>query len=99
FTAAQATAGEPLYNGNCAQCHGVHLEGAAGPALAGSSAASLQVNAFFAVMTTTMPYNNPGTLTHDQYVQVMAYVLKRNGVQPGATPLTFAAASNAKVSL
>jgi mono/diheme cytochrome c family protein len=99
FTAAQATAGEPIYNGSCAQCHGVNLDGAAGPALAGASAKDLQVNAIFAVMTTTMPINNPGSLSHDQYVKVMAYILKRNGIQPGATALTFDAASNAKVSL
>jgi polar amino acid transport system substrate-binding protein len=99
FTAAQATAGEPIYNGSCAQCHGVNLEGAAGPALAGSAAKSLQVDAIFSVMTTTMPINNPGSLSHDQYVKVMAYILKRNGVEPSTTALTFSAASNAKVSL
>jgi mono/diheme cytochrome c family protein len=99
FTAAQASAGEPIYNGSCAQCHGVNLEGAAGPALAGPGAKGLQVNAVFTVMTTTMPINNPNSLTHDQYVSVMAYILKRNGMQPGPTPLTFEAASKASVAL
>jgi polar amino acid transport system substrate-binding protein len=99
FTAAQATAGEPIYNGSCAQCHGVNLDGGAGPALAGASAKSFQVSGVFTFMTTQMPPTSPGSLKHDQYVEIMAYILKRNGMTPSTTPLTFAAASSANVSL
>jgi len=99
FTAAQAAAGEPLFNGSCAQCHGVSLDGAAGPALAGPSAKGLEVSAVFAIMTATMPLNNPATLPHGQYVAIMAYVLKRNGMKPGTTALTFDKAAKADASL
>ncbi|MBV8638213.1 MAG: c-type cytochrome [Candidatus Eremiobacteraeota bacterium] len=99
FTAAQASAGKTIYSASCAQCHGADLSGGAGPALAGAAAQSLQVSSAFQIMTTQMPPTNPGKLTHDQYVKLMAYILKQNGMKPGSTPLTFAAAQNASTSL
>jgi mono/diheme cytochrome c family protein len=99
FTAAQATAGEPIFNGSCAQCHGVNLEGAAGPALAGPAASGLRISGVFTVMTTQMPYNNPGTLKPEQYVEIMAYILKRNGMKPSGAALTAGAASSSTLSL
>jgi len=35
YTAAQASAGAAIYTAQCSQCHGVKLEGGAGPSLAG----------------------------------------------------------------
>ena len=35
YTQAQATAGQAVFNQTCSICHGEHLEGKVGPALAG----------------------------------------------------------------
>jgi hypothetical protein len=41
-----------------------------------------------------MPLNDPASLTHDQYVSIMAYILHFNGYKPGTKPLTYASATN-----
>ena len=41
-----------------------------------------------AVIRTTMPWGGPGSLTEDQYLDVVAYVLERNGKAAASTALT-----------
>jgi polar amino acid transport system substrate-binding protein len=41
-----------------------------------------------------MPLNAPASLTHDQYVSIMAFILSKNGYHPGSSALTFSGASN-----
>jgi polar amino acid transport system substrate-binding protein len=48
------------------------------------------------VKSGAMPLNAPASLTHDQYVNVMAFILSRNGYKPGKEKLTFAEASSSK---
>jgi mono/diheme cytochrome c family protein len=103
FTSAQATAGAEIYQSSCAMCHGTHLEGAAGPAIAGANA-NLRLKHFtvsdvFAIMTTQMPLNAPASLTHDQYVSLIAYVLMKNGAKSGAKLMTYAEAVKSKSTL
>ena len=38
-------------------------------------------------MSNNMPYDEPGTLDKDIYVNVLAWVLKMNGVPAGGHPL------------
>jgi hypothetical protein len=50
------------------------------------------VGGIFSVITTEMPVDAPASLTHDQYVEIMSFILQRNGYEPDSKPLTFNAA-------
>lgn len=95
YTEAQAVTGERLYATHCAGCHGSKLEGNAGaPALTGAAFLKrCQENGYSAddllfIMRTFMPYNEPGKLSKQEYVEIMAHVLKANGVASGPRALS-----------
>jgi mono/diheme cytochrome c family protein len=98
YTSGQATAGAKLYAANCARCHGADLSGVSGPALKGPDLSApgaqgkLTVADIFKYMTNLMPAGNPGSLTHDQYAAVMAFLLRENGNPAGSAPLSYNAA-------
>ncbi len=103
YTSAQAATGAKVYAANCARCHGADLEGVSGPALKGADLSApgaegkLTVSDIFKYMTNMtnlMPAGNPGSLTHDQYVDVMAFLLRENGNPIGTKPLSYNAASH-----
>lgn len=102
FTSSQASSGEKYFEASCSGCHGTQLEGGAGPALTGpafktlSSKVKATIGDIFGYMTTNMPLNAPASLSHDQYVSIMAFILSKNGYHAGSTALTFAAASGSK---
>ncbi len=103
YTTAQAGAGSKAYATNCASCHGANLEGGVGPALAGANLKTLSKNThltvhdLFTFMSQQMPMNAPASLPKDQYVAIMAYVLKFNGYPAGSKMLTYATASSSKM--
>lgn len=103
YTAAQATAGAKVFSQNCAICHGANLQGEAGPTLLGQSFASAAnnytVGAIFGEIAEQMPAGAPGSLTHDQYTQVMAYILNKNGYPAGTTALDYNASLASTVPL
>ena len=98
FTEAQATRGRQVYPGGCGLCHGRRLNGApddpdmrSTPSLArarflreweGRSLATL-----FAYTRLTMPEDNPGSLTDEEYVDVIAYMLSVSGMPSGDAEL------------
>jgi alcohol dehydrogenase (cytochrome c) len=92
YTLAQARSGAAVYSAQCSQCHGVNLQGGAGPALVGpvfqqyvgksGTAATL-----YDFISKQMPADKPGSLTQQQYLDVTAYVLSRNGYPAGDVPL------------
>ena len=98
FTEAQATRGEAAYTGACAICHGYRLNGApddpdmrSTPPLArarflrvwgGRSLATL-----FEYSRATMPEDNPSSLTDQEYVDVIAYMLTVGGMPAGGDEL------------
>jgi mono/diheme cytochrome c family protein len=91
YTAEQAKAGKALYIKNCSACHAVDLSGAAGPPLRGTDApyhGTQSVAQVFDYISVQMPMNNPGALPKATYVSIMAYLLKKNGHEPGTKPLT-----------
>ncbi len=96
YTADQAKAGQDVFAGNCAACHGPNLGGDEGPALAGPSFAPaanhLTVGGIFNFITSQMPQSAPGSLSHVQYEQVMAFLLSKNGYPAGTSALDYAAA-------
>ena len=92
FTADQAAAGKALFDGKCATCHGADLTGAemapplAGPVFLGNWA-GLSAGDLFTRIHTTMPQNDPGSLSNAEAAQALAYILSFNKFPDGATPL------------
>jgi len=105
FTSVQASAGSKAYMVHCSMCHGSQLEGGAGPALSGanfktlSSKVKANVSDIFTYMTTNMPLNAPASLSHTDYVNILAYILSKNGYHTGGTELTFAEASASSAAI
>jgi len=103
YTDAQATAGKAIYDENCLICHGTNLEGRAGPALKGKTFANpksgLKVGDIFHIVSQNMPAPAPGSLSKEEYVQVMSYILQQNGYPSGAAELTFETAGASKLKL
>ncbi len=89
FTAAQVKAGEKVYHAECRSCHGGGLEGGAGPALAGQhfmelwAAGRKTVDDLRYIMKSMMPLQAPGSLTDEQYIDLTAFLLSRNGYRAG----------------
>lgn len=103
FTDAQAGEGKELYASKCAFCHAPDLTGRAGPALKGKFFAApshkYKVSDIFAIVSRNMPATQPGSLSQDEYVRIMAYILQQNGYPAGDTALTFEAANGSKTPL
>jgi mono/diheme cytochrome c family protein len=92
YTDAQATAGASAFAQNCAMCHGTNLEGGAGPALNGqtfTAASNSTVGSVFTILSQQMPAGQPGSLSHTQYEDLMAYILQKNGYPAGSTPISY----------
>lgn len=92
YTAAQAQAGQPIYQQHCASCHGDNLQGVAAPAIAGHDFVSTaqknhwSVGVLRTIVTENMPFNDPGSLSSQQYADVMAYLLASNCYPAGSKP-------------
>jgi mono/diheme cytochrome c family protein len=108
FTEAQANRGQAAYEGACGTCHGHRLNGApddpdmrSTPPLArarflrvwqGRSLATL-----FEFTRATMPEDNPDSMTEQEYVDVIAYMLLLGGMPAGDAELQPDAQSLARV--
>lgn len=103
FTTQQAELGKKTYDDKCAFCHAPDLNGRAGPALRGKFFASpshnYKLKDIFKIVAENMPATAPGSLTHDEYVQIMAYILLNNGYPAGDAAMTFDGISASKVPL
>jgi mono/diheme cytochrome c family protein len=92
YTDAQAKQGKDVYTQSCASCHLDDLSGS-GQALPLAGDAFMQswegqtVDDLYEVIHDTMPQDKPGTLTADQSVQVISYILKFNKFPAGQTAL------------
>jgi alcohol dehydrogenase (cytochrome c) len=100
FTASQAAHGQTVYALHCATCHGANLAGQAGPALAGAGFAaylsgSKTVYGLYDFIAKQMPADKPGSLSRTDYLAVTAFILQRNGLPSGGTPLSV---GNAKIA-
>ncbi|MEJ7812225.1 MAG: cytochrome c [Gemmatimonadaceae bacterium] len=84
YTADQAARGAEVYQATCARCHPPgQLDGE--NFRAGWNEA--RVFTLFSTLRNTMPQDKPGSLTDEQYVDVVAHILQRNRVPAGATAL------------
>jgi mono/diheme cytochrome c family protein/predicted lipoprotein with Yx(FWY)xxD motif len=85
----QSIAGQKVFQDNCSGCHGSNLQGVSAPALTqtdlpvfGTAQALLQF------VSSQMPQGSPGSLTHQQYLDVTAYILHYNSLIPSTEPLS-----------
>jgi mono/diheme cytochrome c family protein len=96
FTVDQASQGRIVFEQHCATCHGGDLRGKIGPALIGPGLGSARdhttVSIMFNVIAFEMPAGDPASLTRQNYADVMAYILQRNGYPAGAQKLSYTAA-------
>jgi cytochrome c len=78
--------GKALYMDKCASCHQESLKGSTEtPPLTGdmfwSNWETYSANNLVEQVRTTMPEDNPGALMRQEYVDIVAYILKFNEVQ------------------
>ncbi|HSM17582.1 MAG TPA: PQQ-binding-like beta-propeller repeat protein [Gemmatimonadales bacterium] len=94
YTQAQADRGHDVYRAQCAECHGQNLNDGgvvplAGPAFIQNwSRADRSLGDLYYITRTTMPRAAGGSLSEREYIDVLAYILERNGYPAGETPLT-----------
>jgi quinoprotein glucose dehydrogenase len=101
FNAAQAEAGQAAFQTKCASCHGTNLEGGAhAPALAGNTFWTQwdqqSARALYGRIISTMPPDAPGTLSESDAIDIVAYVLKTNGLPSGGAEIERANQFNAQ---
>ncbi len=97
YTAAQAASGRAIYERECAACHQANLQGSfEAPQLAGDSFlrfwADLSPADLFVRTSSSMPPGEEGSLTDEEHLDVVAYLLEANGAPAGGTALTEATA-------
>ena len=85
YSAEQASAGKQLYDSTCARCHpSGQLDGAT----FSNSWKNRRLYDLYSLISNTMPLDRPGSLTDEQYVDVIAYLLQRNQAASGSAPLS-----------
>ncbi len=82
---SQAEAGVQAYSANCAACHGASLEGSAlGPILTGQAfLASWGMQSpgdFYNYIKANMPPGENAAISDDDYINIVAHVMRRSGV-------------------
>jgi cytochrome c len=94
YTPEQVTAGAEVYAASCANCHGTRGEGAGrgapdAPLVVGPRALTGFRNAqeLYEFTVDSMPQDEPGSLTSEQYWNVVAWMLAQNGISAPGDPL------------
>jgi alcohol dehydrogenase (cytochrome c) len=95
LSAAQVARGQLQFMANCSVCHGLNLQGAAGPPLAGEQFAAkwgqgAHTVREFSLVLHTMPRDAPGSLSGSQYADLAAFLLSRNGYAAVSAELSLA---------
>lgn len=91
YTEEQAVRGQALYYQHCLACHGETMGGVdRAPPLAGPQFSGTWKGATLLALVErigTMPPEKPGTLSPQDNVDILSYVLWYNGLPLGSTPL------------
>src|SRR5881397_273642 len=100
YTAPQAASGRAVYQANCAICHQQDLSGSGdAPTLRGSEFVSnwgpRTTRELLSFLQLTMPPARQGTLSQEDYLNIVAFILQSNGARAGAQALT----ANAEVAI
>src|SRR5438093_13621472 len=93
YTAQQAASGRAVYQANCAICHQQDLSGSGdAPTLRGSEFVSnwgpRTTRELLSFLQLTMPPARQGTLSQEDYLNIVAFILQSNGARAGAQALT-----------
>jgi len=89
YSEAQAVRGRGLYGEHCAACHGMMLEGKSSVPLSGATFQARwadekhTVDDLVYIVRTLMPYGQPATLSKQEYVDIVAYILMTNRYPAG----------------
>lgn len=92
YTLEQAKRGESLYIEKCAKCHAPNLTGGdMTPPLLGSEFTTtwndLSLEDLFERIRTSMPQDSPGSLSAQQTVDILAFILHKGNYPTGQTEL------------
>jgi mono/diheme cytochrome c family protein len=92
YTDSQAVRGDSVYQAKCVKCHGPGLEGTAdGNPLTGADFKGnwdgQTLDKLFDLIRNEMPSDDPKTIPAEFVPDLMAFVLKHNGMPAGASPL------------
>src|SRR5215510_5390110 len=92
YSTAQATRGQQIYRAQCAECHGNTLQGESGPPLVGDSFLSSWSARPLANLADkiqkTMPFNKPASLSKQQAIDLVAYILQQGKFPNGQAELS-----------
>lgn len=84
YLPAQAEQGEAVFRRSCGMCH--PTEEFVGERFV-ESWNDRRLFDFFALVRSTMPLNDPGSLKDDEYLAILAYLLKANHARAGLDSL------------
>lgn len=93
YTEEQAKRGEALYQQRCVHCHGTNLAGAVDGAASLTGATfygnwnGVTLDLMLDRVRTTMPVDNPASLSRQQIADLLAFVFSANKFPPGKTEL------------
>jgi cytochrome c len=88
FSKAQSERGSGIYAAKCASCHGEHMEGGDhGPPLQDSTFWSewqgKPARALYSRILSTMPTDDPGSLSETDVIDVVAHLIVSSGATTG----------------
>jgi polar amino acid transport system substrate-binding protein len=83
-------AGKTVFAGSCVRCHGNNGQGTTAPAVIGSSANLGKYNTAQGLLDfirVSMPFNAPGSLSSQDYLNVLSFLLVQNNYVSSGTAL------------
>jgi mono/diheme cytochrome c family protein len=93
YTAAQANRGKAVYDEQCVECHGAmtsvtpDLAPLLGDYVFQAAWRNRSLTQLFDRIRDTMPQDKPRTLSPQQTIELIAYILSANGLPAGEIPL------------
>ncbi|SRR5579871_1518476 len=91
YSSQQAARARPIYDAQCASCHGTALEGTVGSPLTGDNFlanwSGRPLSNLVDKIQKTMPFATPGTLSRQQATDLTAYILQVGKFPPGRVEL------------
>jgi cytochrome c len=110
YSEGQAVRGARIYPDSCGRCHGARMNGApddpdmySTPPIAGPKFLrdwdGLSVAAVYEYSRATMPANNPGFLSPEELIDIIAFMLQTSGAPAGPSELVADPASLAGIEI